>query len=178
MKQLCNNAIIEKRFSDASKYYWQLAMESREDTSSNKASSVADLINISEIYYTYDIIYWNVDKPFARALPTTVFQVNRMFFYMFLKYKQAYNLLYSAIFWSVGSKILIVQAPNSRSANSRRSINAYNTVCYCNIRSATWSIQVGKICTQQTSELSLAQALDRRNRVVHINDSNKAIRRR
>ena len=74
-------------------------MVSGEDTSYNEASSIANLINTSEIYYAYGIVYWNVDKPFARALPTTVFQVIHTCTFIFkMKYKQTYNLLYSAIF--------------------------------------------------------------------------------
>mmetsp|Transcript_5353 Transcript_5353/g.11710 ORF Transcript_5353/g.11710 Transcript_5353/m.11710 type:complete len:1236 (+) Transcript_5353:188-3895(+) len=87
LEQLTYNAVLENRFSDASYYFYQLAMEAlKEIKTPPHAMSLgdrqllerfSDLYDKAEIYYAYELIHIAVSSPFKTTHPSTLFNVSR-----------------------------------------------------------------------------------------------------
>lgn len=66
-KQLTANAISERRFQDASFYYWITSRQSRHTNHEQ----------LSEIYYAYDTIHRYLEEPFTAYMPEALFNISR-----------------------------------------------------------------------------------------------------
>lgn len=100
LRQLIDNAVVERRFRDAAYYHWRLCEQqlnsfsspspssspSSEPASSDESTEVsasaqvaAALENetLSEVYYAYAMVYSYTDEPFTTLLPEALFHSAR-----------------------------------------------------------------------------------------------------
>ncbi|KYN08527.1 PREDICTED: intraflagellar transport protein 122 homolog [Cyphomyrmex costatus] len=81
LTMLANNAVIEKRFRDASYFYWLLSQLSLDLCVSKSVEEIKMMfINYSDkadIYYAYHEVFKYLEKPFTSLMPEALFNISR-----------------------------------------------------------------------------------------------------
>ncbi|KYN32363.1 hypothetical protein ALC56_13220 [Trachymyrmex septentrionalis] len=79
LTMLANNAVIEKRFCDASYFYWLLSQLSL-DLSKSVEEIKTMFLNYSDkadIYYAYHEVFKYLEEPFTSLMPEALFNISR-----------------------------------------------------------------------------------------------------
>ncbi|XP_058792241.1 intraflagellar transport protein 122 homolog [Phymastichus coffea] len=76
---LANNAVMEKRFRDASYFYWllsQITLHLNKSTEEIKAQFMA-YYDKADIYYAYHEVYKYLKEPFTALMPESLFNISK-----------------------------------------------------------------------------------------------------
>ncbi|XP_077265582.1 intraflagellar transport protein Oseg1 [Temnothorax americanus] len=79
LTMLANNAVVEKRFRDASYFYWLLSQLSL-DLSKSVEEIKTMFLNYSDkadVYYAYHEVYKYLEEPFTSLMPEALFNISR-----------------------------------------------------------------------------------------------------
>jgi intraflagellar transport protein 122 len=96
LEQLLQNSVNEKRFSDASYYYWVLAKQCLENAKANSHDNEFSYEMVkkfneyhlkADIYHVYDGIQKYIDEPFTSHLPDALFHMARYLLHLLNKEK-------------------------------------------------------------------------------------------
>ncbi|XP_062523005.1 intraflagellar transport protein 122 homolog [Corticium candelabrum] len=91
LEQLLQNAVNEKRFGDASYYYWVLAKQCLDNAheqlqdrafAQSMIDKFSDYHQKADIYHSYDAIQKYIDEPFTSHLPEALFHMARYLFHL------------------------------------------------------------------------------------------------
>lgn len=77
---LADNAIIERRFKDASYFYWllsQLSLELKDKNDNDIINIFNDYSDKADIYYAYHEIFRYQEEPFTSFMPEALFNISR-----------------------------------------------------------------------------------------------------
>jgi intraflagellar transport protein 122 len=91
LKELSSASVVEKRFDDASKYFWALASEISIKCSKEAKKTASYHLDISkyhqwsQLYYAYHFVYSYVEEPFSSQLSSTLFFMARYIYHYCLK---------------------------------------------------------------------------------------------
>ncbi|XP_051950041.1 intraflagellar transport protein 122 homolog [Xyrauchen texanus] len=91
LEQLTHNAVVERRFNDASYYYWMLSMQcldiarDNEEKKDEMLKKFHSFQHLAELYHVYHSIHRYMSEPFSSNMPEILFNISRFLFHNLTK---------------------------------------------------------------------------------------------
>lgn len=111
LRKLVRNAVIEKRFQDASYYCWVLAVDAFHAAVSEKdEEEYHRLSTLADLYWAFQHIYAYTQEPFTTLSPLTLFQVSRFLLNSLGMGEAPFGISKVAIFYTLAKQAKLLGA--------------------------------------------------------------------